>query len=719
MHRWLRLKWRKYYHITYRILAVLATISIIILFLPKSGQFKYEYEKGRPWRHPNLIAPFDFPVYKSASELKVEKDSLLRNFRPYFSKDDAVAGDLREVVANHFLRQTDILKREFPSFFRPNDTGISDFQNVQQVVFEKLSAIYDVGIIDTNEELPEFAVVSSELMLIKRNMAEPYGISELYTAKKAYEELKSEVMNEFDYFGEAKHQKLYRLLTELDLNKLLVPDIRFNNERTEQEMQNAIKNISMTVGKVLTDQRIVGTGDIVDDEADKLIKSLRTEYESRIGVSSGLSAIFIGQLLIMSMLVVSVLLFLFYFKKEVYGNIKSITFIFLMMLLMIIVSSVTVRLMPGNYYIIPIAILPIILRTFFDSRVAFYIYVITVLIIAFQADNSFQFAILQIPAGMMAIFTLVRMVRRSQIVRTTIFIVFTYVVIYTGLLLWQEGNFTVLNFKPFGQFFINGLLILLTYPIIYILEKVFGFVSDVTLLELSDTNHPLLRQLAEKAPGTFQHSIQVGNLAQEVAYRLGANPLLVRAGAMYHDIGKLMSPMYFTENQVNNINPHNGLDFEESAQIIIGHVENGVKMAKKNELPQQIIDFIATHHGTTKAKYFYNSYINANPDVTPDESKFTYPGPTPFTKETAILMMADAIEATSRSLKSYSDEEIDLLVEKIVTQQMNEQQFQDAPITFREIQSAKEVFKDKLKNIYHARIEYPTLKKQREGMASK
>lgn len=710
MRHWLHSKWKQYYNLAYRLLAFLATILIIALFLPKSGQFKYEYEKGRPWRHANLIAPFDFPIYKSTSELKSERDSLLKNFRPYYTKDSLIINNIRQQISIQFQSKYSDLKQLYPSFYRPAEEHPAEIRKIEEITALEIQKIYSQGVIDLHEDHRNKAKNQFELMLIKGNMAEPYGVDEFFTAKKAYETLITNVMNAYNHFGEARRQKLYNLLTSLELNKLIVPDITFNADRTEQEKQNTLKNLSITTGKVITDQRIIGTGDIVDDQSDKIIQSLKREYESRLGASSGVSAIFLGQLLIIAILLSSVFLFLYFFRKDVYHNILSITFILLMMVMMIIAGSFTARILPNAYYIIPITILPIILRTFFDSRLAFYTHVITVLIISFHASNSFQFAILQIPAGMVAIFTLFRMVRRSQIVRSMLFIILTYILLHSGLLLWQEGNFSAFRFNPYGQFMVNGLLILLSYPIIYILEKVFGFVSDVTLMELSDTNHPLLRQMAEKTPGTFQHSIQVGNLAQEVAYKIGGNPMLVRAGAMYHDIGKMASPMFFTENQINNINPHNEMGYEESAQIIISHIENGIRLARKNKLPQQIIDFIATHQGTTKARYFFNSFVNTHPEEEPDESKFTYPGPTPFTKETAILMMADAIEASSRSLKNFSDKDIDELVERIINSQIEEHQFDNAPITFREIEESKEVFKRKLKSIYHARIEYPKLK---------
>lgn len=709
IQRWLKIKLNKKNGRILRLVSFVVSVVIITFFLPKSGQFKYEYEKGRPWRHSNLIAPFDFPIYKSSNALRIERDSLLKNFRPYYQKTTITASAIRDLVHNHMQSKKNMLRIEYPSLYRASEEHPAEILSIEENLVTQIDKIYHTGIIQLHEEHLSETEEHQELMLISGNMAEPYELQELMTAKQAYSTLLSIMMQQYHGVGESKRQKIYNLLTDMDLDKLLVPDIYYNAERTEQETQNTLKNLSITTGKVLLDQRIIGTGDIVDDQADKIIKSLKREYEMRIGESSGVSAVFIGQLLIVTVLLISVFLFLYYFKREVYENPVSMLFILLMMVLVISVSSLTMRIVPNAYYMIPITILPITLRIFFDSRLSFYIHVATTLIISFHANNSFQFAILHIPAGMVAIFTLFNMARRSQIVRSMLFITITYILMYSGLLMWQEGTFVAFRLNPYLQFMINGILILLSYPLIYILEKSFGFISDVTLMELSDINHPLMRQLAEKAPGTFQHSIQVGTLAQEVTYRIGGNPMLVRAGAMYHDIGKMSAPMFFTENQISGINPHNELDYQVSAQIIISHVENGVKLARKNNLPKQIIDFINTHHGTTKARYFFNSYVNTHPGEIADESLFSYPGPRPFTKETAIVMMADSIEASSRSLKVFSDKDIDQLVDRIIDLQMEEKQFDYAPITFKEIRDAREVFKEKLKNIYHARIEYPEI----------
>jgi putative nucleotidyltransferase with HDIG domain len=504
--------------------------------------------------------------------------------------------------------------------------------------------------------------------------------------------------------------ELDNLISDLQLNRYLEPNINYDSERTLRERNKIMKNLSLTSGIVLSGQRIVDKGEIVNEQTAKILDSLKKEYESSLGGGTGYYFILMGQTLLTLLFISLIYMFLYLFRRDVYNNLLSITFMLLMVIGILLLARLSRLFEFFPLYIIPFAILPIIIRTFFDSRLAFFMHVITVLMAAFFTQNSFEFVYMQVPIGLTAIFSLFRMVRREQLVRVSIFIVMAYSGFYTAMALLQEGDLKNIDISLFGQFVINGAFVLLVYPLIYVFEKIFGFISDVTLVELSDTNHPLLRRLAEKAPGSFQHSLQVGNLAQEAVYRIGGNPLLVRAGAMYHDIGKTISPIFFTENQNTGFNPHANLDHEKSAQTIIQHIEKGVKIARKHKLPEQIIDFIRTHQGTTKTKFFYNSYKNEHPDEEPDISKFTYPGPTPFTKETAILMMADAVEAASRSLKSFTDEEIEKLVENIINSQIEENQFVNAPITFREITQVKEVFKQKLKNIYHARVEYPELK---------
>ncbi len=704
----------KYYRPVVRALFFILAIAYVTYLLPKTGKFGYEYINGLPWKHQTLIAPFDFPIYKTNAELTAETDSLIRNYRPYFYKDTLRQLDIEQRFIVDYKRMVTQRRASYPNLAEQYNKDSSYFDLIELTVLEQLNTIYSTGII----LLPEQYIgvqETFELMLVDGAYAEPYALAEMYLQTQAYQKISKSVIRVVVGDSGAINSQLTQFIADLQINNYIEPNIIYDELRNPTEIEKLRKNISLTSGRVLAGQRIIDQGEIVNNTSVKVLDSLRRSFESKISTSSNYYFILGGQLMIVSLLFITIFFFLYFFRRDVYMSVSSIGFILLITLLMTSLASLEKVFTEFPFYIIPFAILPIIIRTFFDSRLAFFMYVITILISAFFTENSFEFVFIQIPAGLVAMFSLFRMVRRSHIVRAAILIILTYSLFYTALSLWREGDISSINVKMFAYFGVNGIMVLMVYPLIWIFERLFGFLSDVTLVELSDTNHPILRRMAEATPGTFQHSIQVGNLAQEVAYKLGANPALVRAGAMYHDIGKMASPMYFTENQAEGLNPHSELEFEESARIVINHIDNGVKMALKHKLPKQIIDFITTHQGTTKTWYFYNSFINNNPDVDPDVSMFSYPGPTPFTKETAILMMADSIEAASRSLKKYNDDEIDKLVEKIIDKQIQEDQFINAPITFREITEAKEVFKNKLKNIYHARIEYPSIKKKKKN----
>jgi len=703
----------KYFHPLVRVIFFMIAIGIVTYLLPKTGKFGYEYISGLPWKHQTLIAPFDFPIYKTNAELKLENDSLITHYRPYFFKDTTKKREVLARFEKDFNKTVSSQKSKYPNLSKSYNKDTSYFGFIKKAIKEGLGSIYNSGII----LLPDQYIGVEddfELMLVTGGYAEPYALSEMYLQTQAYQNVSTTAIRAIVGDAGVIDQQLTQFITNLELNNYIEPNIIYDEERNTKEIANLQNNISLTSGRVLAGQRIIDQGEIVKDNTVKVLDSLRISYESKLSTSSNYYFILAGQLLMVTLIFIAILLFLYYFRNDVFKSINSIGFILLITLIMVGLASLEKVFEDFPFYIIPFAILPIIIRTFFDSRLAFFMYVVTILISAFFTENSFEFVFIQIPAGLVALFSLFRMVRRSHIVRAAILITITYSLFYIALSLWREGDFTSINVKMFIYFGINGIMLLMVYPLIWIFERLFGFLSDVTLVELSDTNHPILRKMAEACPGTFQHSIQVGNLAQEVAYKLNANPALVRAGAMYHDIGKMASPMYFTENQAEGLNPHTELSYEESARVVVNHIENGVKMAMKQKLPKQIIDFITTHQGTTKTWYFYNSFINDNPDKEADVSIFTYPGPTPFTKETAILMMADSIEAASRSLKKYTDDEIDKLVEKIIDKQIKEDQFINAPITFAEITEAKEVFKTKLKNIYHARIEYPKIKKKQK-----
>lgn len=707
---------RKYSKLIFKISMFITAAAIVLYLFPRAGKFKYEYAKGRFWKHGVIISSFDFPINKSPQQLSVEKDSIEKHFRPYFVKDTIAS--LREVARfiADFEGNLPTLRQDFPLLRTMQAGSIASSDKIETLVVSRIKQLYRTGIILLPNEFSN-ANSSFEFKIVHDNIADPYGLSEVYTLKQAYQkiyqDIKITLTDSVRYSVRPTSDEIGGFVSQLQLNKYLRPNILIDKARTDNERLDLLKNMMPTSGAIKAGQRIIGPGEMVDERMLQILDSYKFAFENSLGSTKGYTQILIGQILISLSFFAGVYLFLFFFRNDIFENNKSVSFILLMMVSMIIMARISSSYFYIPIFVIPFAMLPITIRTFFDSRLALFIHIITILLSSFFAQNSFQFIFLQIPAGITAIFGLVRIERRSQLLQASIFITLVYTLLYTSLFLWQEGDIKKIDPLIYGQFGANGALLMLTYLAIYIFEKLFGFLSDVTLAELSNTNHPLLLQLAEKTPGTFHHSIQVGNLAVAAVKKIGGNPLLVYAGAMYHDIGKMEAPSIFTENQISGINPLQNTDFEQGAQLVIGHIENGIRLGEKYKLPKQIIDFIATHQGTTKTKYFYNSFVNANPDVIPDISAFTYPGPTPFSKETAVLMMADAVEAASRSLSNYSDDEIDKLVERIINDQMEQGQYNNAPITLKEITTIKEIFKRRIKIIYHSRIAYPELKKKK------
>jgi hypothetical protein len=491
------------------------------------------------------------------------------------------------------------------------------------------------------------------------------------------------------------------------LENAISHSIFYDKATTDKVLQQTLNEIAPSRDIILKNQRIISKGEILDPIKFQIIQSLKDEYEQQAGDSSNYYFILLGQIVIVTLCLSVLTVFLLFFRNDIFLDNTKITFILILIILQVLMADIAINSQAFSIYLLPFCILPVIIRAFYDTRIALFVHLVTVLIISFIAPNRFEFAFIQLLGGMVAIFSIVNMRNRSQIFLSSIIIFFTYSISYIGITIIQEGGIDVISGYDFAWFGISALLTLFSYHLIFIFEKLFGFISDVSLLELSDTNGKLLRELASRAPGTFQHSLQVANLAEEAIYTIGGNALLVRTGALYHDIGKMDMPMYFIENQAHGINPHEDLNFDESASIIIDHVIKGVEIAKKNKLPEQIIDFIRTHHGTSITAYFYRSFQNAFPEEKIDESKFHYPGPIPFSKETAVLMMADSVEAASRSLKKYDAEAIDNLVEMIINKQIEQEQFVNADITFKDINTLKKIFKKKLMNIYHVRVEYP------------
>lgn len=668
------------------ILFFIALLTIVYIF-PKQGKFKYEFQnlKGKPWYHDDLIAPFDFSIKKTKEEIENEKAELIKTAKPYLRYDSEI------VKAKKQLFETSL----------NNNWNKKSSQYLKQktLAFSKalIDSIYAKGIIEPADEFenipPDYSV-----FVLHNNIAEEHVLSDFFTVKTAYEFIESQL----------QRSKIIDQETVLPLlENAIAHNIFYDKETTDKVLKQSISDISPSRDIILKDQSIVSKGEIIDAKKFQILESLKIEYEEQSSGTQSYLLIVLGQMLIILICLSVLAAFLRFFRKDIYSDNGKVTFILILVVLQVIMAHLPLKSQSFSIYILPFCVLPIIVRAFYDTRVALFVHIVTVLIISFMAPNRFEFAFIQLLGGMVAIFSIVNMRNRSQIFVSAALIFLTYSISFIGITIIQEGGSDVITWFDFAWFGLSALLTLFSYPLIFIFEKIFGFTSDVSLLELSDTNGKLLRELASRAPGTFQHSLQVANLAEDAIYTIGGNSLLVRTGALYHDIGKMEMPMFFIENQASGINPHDELSFDESAQIIISHVIKGIEIAKKNNLPEQIIDFIRTHHGTTMTAYFYRSFKKAFPDEFIDEAKFHYPGPIPFSKETAVLMMADSVEAASRSLKKYDAETIDALVDKIITMQIDQNQFVNADITFKDINTCKRIFKKKLMNMYHVRVEYP------------
>ncbi len=675
--------------------------SLLTLFLiPKQGKFKYEYQKGAPWQHENLIAPFDFAIHKSDLELKTEHDSVLKNVKPYFKLNNEIGYNQIKLFSESYSDRYDDALKITKKLSRNQIISDSVFDYCRIFSLDILKFIYDKGVVDFAEIL-ENTQVGSTVVILKNNIAEYRDIDEVFTQKIAYNYITKKLKSDL-----AESPELITLIDNLKIYDFVVKNLSYDDITTRREKDNLISSIPTKRGMIQAGERIVLRGDVIRDEDFRVLESLRKEYQNMLGSGIQASWLIVGHMIIVFLLFVILYLFLLNFRKEILESFSKSLFILMLVMIMIASASAAVRFNVVSIYLVPFVAMPIIIFAFFDSRLALYIHLITIVIVAFLAPNGFEFLFLQFVAGAVAIFSFAQLHKRVQLFVSVGLIVFTYILAYSALGLMQEGDITKIDYYFFLWFAGNGLLLLACYPLIFLFEKIFGFLSDATLLELSDTNHPLLRKLAEKAPGTFQHVIQVANLAEEAIRLIDGNALLMRVGALYHDIGKTGAPGFFIENQSSD-NPHDSLTFEKSAEVIIQHVHYGGQLARKHKLPKPVIDFIFTHHGTGLVKYFHAKQVNENKGGVTDVSKFSYPGPAPFTKETAVLMMADAVEAASRTLKEYNEGTIDVLVEKIINRQIEENQFEEADITFRDIFMIKELFKEKLLNIYHTRIEYP------------
>jgi hypothetical protein len=666
----------------FKVILFLCTIVIIVLLFPNRDSMKYQFEVGKPWSYDLLMASYDFPIYKSDEQIQQEKREILKNYLPFYNLDTTVFTTQYQLLINNYKDEHGKKPPHLKS------------------IHKNLKDIYEKGIISAEQyqKLKENNIVHINCILPDK-LTHTVNLEEIYTPKTAYEKLIQ--VGEFQ-------SGLY------NLNLYLTENLHYDSIISDLSQKELLKSLSLTAGVVQAGEQIIDRGEIVNEELFLILQSMKIEHDQRRASFQRSTLVLIGEIAVITGLIVIFFLFLNLFRSRIFNNLKNLIFINLMMIIIIALSSMVIQLTTVSYFIIPFALLPIIIRVFFDSRTALFAHIITVLIVSLMVDNPYQFLLIQIVAGMVAVSGLKEMTQRSQLAQSALIIFITYSLTYLALEFISEGVFNRIYWTPLVYFAISSTFLLFAYLLIFILEKIFGLMSSVTLLELSNINSNLMIQFAEKAPGTFHHTLQVSNLATEAAKKIGANSLLVRTGALYHDVGKMENPGLFIENQHGGQNPLDELDFTEAAQKIIKHVPDGIKIAKKEHLPEQIIHFITTHHGLSKAKYFYNAFINANPRIKPDPSLFTYPGPLPDTKETAILMMADAVEARARSLNEYNEKSISDCVEDMINMQIAEGQFKNAPLSFRDVETIKAVFKEKITSMYHTRIEYPKVKEDIE-----
>lgn len=665
-------------------------ISIVAVYLfPKVGSFQYEYQKGMPWRYETLSAPFDFPIYKTDDELQEEREKITEAQTPIFNLNSHTAPFQVE---------------KFKTALHVFDNEITNAALLR--LTNRLQDIYSAGVLQLPEQLD--AKKLRDIKIVENNIAQTVEFNRVYTLKKAYETLSNEV----DKSG--LPQTVREKILSLNLNNYLQPNLDFDIVKTSQDNLNHLKNISLTQGMVQQGDIIISKRELVTPEKVKLLNSLKTEYQHNLGSTETYMRTIGGQFLLVLVALMIFSIFFYYSKKRIFYNNREFIFLYGLFLATIVLGSLGFH-QNINMFAIPILFFTIIVNILIGSRSALYLLLSTTLLISYYAPNSYMYAFMQITAGIVAIFSLIHLQRRGQLILSIFLVFIAYSLVYVAFILTQEGEIRITHLLGFLWLLINCLLLTLTYPVIYIFERIFGYTSEITLIELSNPNHPALRNLTKKAPGTFQHSLMVANLAEEAIYRIGGNPLLTRTGALYHDIGKTYDPIFFIENQTGGINPHDQCEFDVSARHIINHVTKGVELAKKYNLPESIINFIRTHHGKSKVKYFYNSFKNKYPDEEIDESLFTYAGPDPVSRECSVVMMADAVEAVSRTLGNKTEENITKLVNDIIDAQVQDGRYVNADITFKDISIVKKVFIEMLTNIYHSRIAYPKLDNKKEN----
>ena len=664
---------------------IVASIAVIVFTLPKQAKFRYEYDRGRIWTQKDLVSPYNFAILKTPQEIESDQQAARRSITPIYQLDEDMAAQAVEGYKNDFE-------------IKWHNAGINEKQKqfYLQIGENLLKEIYSKGLLSLN---PKYQQVQQNypITILNKNVATDKNTADLFTKEKAMSYCSQQL-------------SAYKSLDQsfvLDLiQNRLQNNIRYDDKLTNRLEKEVLDGLSQTRGMVQKGEVIVAKGSIVNDLVFQKLESYKKAFEDNARVNGDPRLVLLGQLLLVSIVISLLIVFLYLFRKDIYLDNRLVGLILLVVTAMLASLSLAIKLQLPNLYFIPYCIVPIIIRILFDTRLALNIHVLVIMVAGFFVPNSFEFAYFEVTAGMVSIYSIKNLMRRGQFLTSALIITSSYFVAFLGISFIREGSLTSIDWADFVPFVVSVMLTLLAYPLIYAFEKVFGITSDITLIELTNTNAPLLRELAFTAPGTFQHSLQVANLAENAIFSIGGNALLVRAGALYHDIGKLENPLYFIENQSSGFNPHDKLPYEESAQIIIRHVSKGIEMARKANLPDILTDFIRTHHGNTRVDYFFQSFLKNFPEKFVNENIFRYPGPIPFSKEQGVLMLADSVEAASRSLREPNEKSISDLVDRIVKYKLNQDQLKDSDITLKEIETIKTIFKRMLMSIYHVRVEY-------------
>ncbi|MBK99183.1 MAG: phosphohydrolase [Flavobacteriaceae bacterium] len=672
----------------YRILLFIVSCVVIIYFFPKSGKFKYSFENGRPWQSDNLYAPFDFAIKKTDKELDEEKTNIRLATKVFFNKDSLVLN-----------KSLDLL---YTKIDNPSNDSVINTLNKRALKLIKstgvtiLYNIYSRGLLDENYDYKSNQIVS---LLINNKQVNSGYFSDFHKPEDLLTFINNEIIS-------LNVQEFKPQIVSI-LFDLVESNISLNESLTKNSIEEALANVSPNRGIIEKETLIISKGEVVEGDKLKILESLKNEYETSSVSKTNYYLIISSYSLLVILTLLMIILFIRKFRKKIYLNLNQLSLVFFNVTLLVLITTFVVNIESSYVFVIPICILPLLLKAFFDSRIAFFVHSVTVMLLGFIVPNSYEFIFLNIIVGVITIISSDDLYKRANLFITVGQITVVYMISYFSFFVIHEGNIDNLEIFNFLLFMLCGLLTLFVYPLIYIYEKVFNLVSDVSLLELSDTNSPLLKELSNKAPGTFHHSMNVANLAESSANEIGGNSMLARVGALYHDIGKMNNPSYFTENQVTGTNPHDKLSSLESVNIILDHVSKGVEIAKKNNLPNRIIDFIRTHHGTSVVYYFYENDLNLN--LKPNIEDYKYSGPKPFSKETALVMMCDSVEAATKSLENPDSEKINSFVETIIDKQIEDNQFENCSITFKDIKTIKNVIKKKLANIYHIRVEYPEI----------